>query len=605
MARHIRSFLRNVLVLCLALHIDFVFGLPLNIRSVHKHTTHRSRCLPRGLVIESYHPPSSFETFASGLDHPLSKRADASLHESATAFIQTHLNIKSDALRVHSAFKGESASHAYIQQQINGIRVANAFANVAFNKENKVIAFGSSFIRNAKISSAEPTIPVHEAILIAEQHLGGKYDNIAYPAPSLQYVARDSQSLALTHVFHVTNETVGTYYEAFVDAHSGELISVTDFVAHATYRVLPIEKELLTEGFEDLTDPWDSAASPLGWHNDGKIISNSTAGNNVISFHSVQSEPSFQSSNNLQFLYTQDPTQDPTVQVNLDAARVNAFYIVNTVHDFAYRYGFTESAFNFQTDNFNRGGKGNDRITASVQMMPGTDNAFFATMADGINGQLRMYVWDFATPRRDGALENDILVHETTHGITNRLTGGGTASCLQSLESGGLGEGWSDAMADWVRQSSANISDFVVGPYVTNNTAGLRTRPYSTNNSTNPLRYSNVASLNEVHDIGEVWANILHNVHAGLVNAHGFAPDARTTPSSTAGNVVFMHLFIDSLPLQPCNPTFVNARDAWIQADVNRYLGANRCTLWRTFASRGLGSKAANFQDDFTVPRGC
>lgn len=44
-------------------------------------------------------------------------------------------------------------------------------------------------------------------------------------------------------------------------------------------------------------------------------------------------------------------------------------------------------------------------------------------------------------------MENDIVVHEMTHGITNRLTGGGTGRCLQTLEAGGLGEGWGDAMA--------------------------------------------------------------------------------------------------------------------------------------------------------------
>ncbi len=42
---------------------------------------------------------------------------------------------------------------------------------------------------------------------------------------------------------------------------------------------------------------------------------------------------------------------------------------------------------------------------------------------------------------RDGALENDIVVHENTHGMTNRMTGGGTAACLQTTESAGLGEG--------------------------------------------------------------------------------------------------------------------------------------------------------------------
>ena len=76
-----------------------------------------------------------------------------------------------------------------------------------------------------------------------------------------------------------------------------------------------------------------------------------------------------------------------------------------------------------------------------------------------------MFLWDLTSPvrafpfarrspllsspqNRDGALENDIVIHENTHGITNRMTGGGTGRCLQTTEAGGMGEGWSDAMAE-------------------------------------------------------------------------------------------------------------------------------------------------------------
>lgn len=56
-----------------------------------------------------------------------------------------------------------------------------------------------------------------------------------------------------------------------------------------------------------------------------------------------------------------------------------------------------------------------------------------------------MFIFTLTNPRRDGDLQNDIVVHEFTHGLTNRMTGGGTATCLQTLEGGGLGEGWSDS----------------------------------------------------------------------------------------------------------------------------------------------------------------
>jgi hypothetical protein len=58
-----------------------------------------------------------------------------------------------------------------------------------------------------------------------------------------------------------------------------------------------------------------------------------------------------------------------------------------------------------------------------------------------------------------------------THGITNRMTGGGTGRCLQTTEAGGMGEGWSDAMAEWTEQKSATVSDFTMGTYVINSKA--------------------------------------------------------------------------------------------------------------------------------------
>lgn len=71
----------------------------------------------------------------------------------------------------------------------------------------------------------------------------------------------------------------------------------------------------------------------------------------------------------------------------------------------------------------------------------------------------------------------------------------------------------------------------------------------------NPLKYSNVKGNYAVHNIGEVWANMLHNVHGALLDAHGFSDTAFTNPDGDAGNVVFMRLFIDALAIQPCNPT--------------------------------------------------
>ena len=91
-------------------------------------------------------------------------------------------------------------------------------------------------------------------------------------------------------------------------------------------------------------------------------------GNNAVSYNGLIGSTTAQSYPVLNFNYTQDPTQEPTVQVNLDAARTNAFATVNMMHDISYLYGFTEVTFNFQNDNFGKGGKGNDRAQISVQV---------------------------------------------------------------------------------------------------------------------------------------------------------------------------------------------------------------------------------------------
>ena len=71
---------------------------------------------------------------------------------------------------------------------------------------------------------------VNSVIPKVEEALKGKKNNIE---PTLEYLALQDGTAALVHVFQVQNEEDFTFYEAYVDAHTGELISVTDFVAEA------------------------------------------------------------------------------------------------------------------------------------------------------------------------------------------------------------------------------------------------------------------------------------------------------------------------------------------------------------------------------------
>ncbi|KAI9456865.1 Fungalysin metallopeptidase-domain-containing protein [Lactarius psammicola] len=473
----------------------------------------------------------------------------------------------------------------------------------AFNDNGRVSSYSSSFVEHTGAADINPSVSLADAIATAEETLYGTYNG--RPA-TLEFVVQPNGFAALTHVIQIQNENAGTWYEAFVDAHHNTLLSVTDFVAKASYLVIPLfAEDSNTMGFYNIVDPEDWNASPNGWHQEFDTATNATDGNNAAAYtgselinFAVETSPV------LNFSYVVDPTQDPTIGANVPAAITNAFFVVNSFHDFAYRYGFTETTFNFQSNNFNKGGEEYDRVLVSVQDTEGINGADFAILPDGQSSKMRLFLYNNLFPRRDSSLRNDIIIHECQHGATHRMTGGGTARCFQTLEAAAIAEGYADAMADAISQNQ-NPVDYVFGRGLSNSPNGLRTYPYSMSQDINPLRYSSLSGMTDAHAMGEVWANILHKMSAELVYAFEWTWLYLLDPDQFAGNVIFYHLLFDALLLQPCNPTFVQARDAWIQADANRYDGAYKCLLWLTFASKGLGVNAADYIDDGNVPPEC
>ena len=100
-----------------------------------------------------------------------------------------------------------------------------------------------------------------------------------------------------------------------------------------------------------------------------------------------------------------------------------------------------------------------------------------------------MYIWNTATPYRDGDLEAGIVIHELAHGLSTRLTGGpDDSSCLAFGEGGGMGEGWGDFLATMIR-ANENYSDYPMGAWAANTDKGIRNYPYSTNFTINPSTY--------------------------------------------------------------------------------------------------------------------
>jgi extracellular elastinolytic metalloproteinase len=239
-----------------------------------------------------------------------------------------------------------------------------------------------------------------------------------------------------------------------------------------------------------------------------------------------------------------------------NASITQLFYTVNMYHDLLYELGFTEEAGNFQASNGNKGGVGGDFVIVNAQDGAGMDNANFATPPDGQNPRMRMYMWDKTTPQRDGVLEADIVLHEHTHGLSNRLTGGpANTGCLGTLVAGGMGEGWSDfmAMALRINTNDTHDTDYAMGTWVIDDPAGIRKYPYSTNMKTNAHVYADINSLWEVHKIGTVWATMLYEVLWNLIDVHGVTSAVRPTFDAnhvpTDGRYLAMQLVINGMAL--------------------------------------------------------
>ncbi|KAJ2796415.1 hypothetical protein H4R20_005534 [Coemansia guatemalensis] len=399
----------------------------------------------------------------------------------------------------------------------------------------------------------------------------------------------------LVETWDLTVEQDNHWWNAQVNARTGKVDSLVDWTSNyvaepEAYHVYPWQVADPEKGERSLVkNPADPKASPKGWAH-----GNQTAGNNV--YAQINPDGGYSWEHNYRptsadrvFDYPLDLTKEPSSYI--EAAVTQLFYTNNFMHDLSYHYGFDEAAGNFQQENFSGEGRGGDAVIANAQDGSGYNNANFATPPDGRHPRMRMYVWRFTDPNRDSGIDQGIVAHEYSHGISIRLTGGpANSNCLSFGESGGMGEGWGDAIGLIISLSSKSTSkdDMMTGAYSAGR--GLRTYPYSTNMETNPLTYGimNEPKYWEVHQKGEVWAEILYEVFWNLIDEHGFTEDL-LGHDLTKGNTLALQLLLDGMKLQPCLPGFIDARDAILLADRQLTDGKNQCILWKAFAKRGLG----------------
>ncbi|MDQ3963549.1 MAG: M36 family metallopeptidase [Actinomycetota bacterium] len=297
----------------------------------------------------------------------------------------------------------------------------------------------------------------------------------------------------------------------------------------------------------------------------------------------------------------------PDSGADRDAVVTQLFYYTNWFHDYAYNLGFTETARNFQEDNFGRGGTGGDAVWATSDDGYGTgtemlclnssnqailcrNNANFTTGgADGSRPVMQMYVGDDGR-RTQRANNRDTVIHEYVHGVTGRIIS--DTNLQGGVQSGALGEGWSDAFA-----TSIN-NDPVYGEYNNGDyDDGIRGVAYNEDS----LEYGDLCTQHpdgcQVHTDGRIWAMAMWEERAALIAKHGFDD----------GKSLHEELMMGGLFVTPDTPSYHDARTGYLVADALRDLfgdpdAGNQCLIWRVFADNELGVTAAPDADDDSTP---
>jgi len=527
----------------------------------------------------------------------------------ATAFLAAHHDLFKLTAAEAASVKvtrvdadANGTTHVTLQRLWNGTPIYQGAMTVHADATGVFRALGDEFVRIPAPLNQKVLTPT-EAAVAAGKVLGLNLQVSVASVDGQRTVFNSPQTLDQIHVTEQVMQVSPTesrlayqatvawtdadkqmqYKLVLVDAADGSLLDevnlVNDF-SGTVFTAVPSTTATTDTRTTGVSFDGDPTASPSGWVGTAR----KTIGNNAVAATDLNA-------NNTVGTNETQPTADANGAFIFDfslgadaagfkaAAVTNAFYLVNQYHDLTYNLGFTETAGNFQTSNFGKGGAQADEVQVDAQDGSGTNNANFATPPDGQKPRMQMFLFNIAhgtALRQDGDFDPSVIWHENTHGVSNRLVGGGTTNCLNNLQSGGMGEGWGDFLG------GSFLSNPVVGAYVTGDAVkGIRAAPMNAS----PFSYADIknGTLAEVHDAGELWAATLWTMRTAV------------------GKAVAEQLVIAGMKLTPCRPSMISARDAIIQADANLNAGANRCKIFTAFASKGMGSGASSPSDTSTT----
>lgn len=424
-----------------------------------------------------------------------------------------------------------------------------------------------------KVVAGFPTLPSQPAVVdwvaASATSVQSSEKPFSKPVPAHLVIFDQSAGPRLGWYGVFTREPEFEQYAVIVSADQtpGEILYVRDMMhmAQARGNVFEFSPGIADRRMTDFPRPIVDypvmpgaplAGFPAEWVEVDKTVGNATVATLNLTPRSL---PGVLNGNVVEF--------NPGDRFSDDQKLLNIFYFCNYMHDFLYILGFDEAAGNFQKVNSTHMGVSGDPVRARAHSGPVRGTANMSTAADGTPPVMNMGL--VQRSNRHTALDADVVFHEFTHGLTNRLVGGTRQGhTLDAPQSEGMGEGWSDFFAltiqNFFRVQNGQDERVITGNWVVNNQVGIRSNPYDDNY---PFTYGNVSTfqrfdrstglpdpsgLPDEHQTGEIWCAALmmmvRRMRAALGDVNGYR--------------LGWQMVVDGLKLTPANPTFLDARDA-------------------------------------------
>ena len=338
---------------------------------------------------------------------------------------------------LHSAESRAGAAgmrHERFVQVVDGLEVQGAYAKAAFDRNGNLVQYIDRLARVKAMSApAAARVDALTALraAMARVHPGvtadfraagtegatSRFEGGSFfdEAPSVTAVLLPMSDGSLARGWRVETWTAKTnqLHHTLVSG-DGAVVAVQRRTASDSYNVWPVDPSKGPQTVVNGPGTTGNPQSPSGWLSGRSEKTTRINGNNVDAYldTDANNRPDSGGTRNAtgNFLTTADLTQSPTTTTNKAVAVQNLFYLNNVIHDILYSHGFTEAAGNFQVSNFGNGGAEGDPVRAEAQDGSGTDNANFATPADGRKPRMQMYLWTGAGPSHEVVITSPTAV---------------------------------------------------------------------------------------------------------------------------------------------------------------------------------------------------